>query len=140
MSVVNNISFSFARTLLGVVAVAALTSIASAETPLPMFSVGPKFQGTTGEALYRATCQGCHMEQGQGAKRVGAYPALAQNARLASADYALDVVLNGRKGMPAFGKVMTDEQIAAVVGYARSHFGNAYSDAIPPESVDKLRR
>ena len=79
------------------------------------------------------------MEQGQGAKRVGAYPALARNPRLASADYALDVVLNGRKGMPGFGKMMTDEQVAAVVNYARSHFGNAYSDLIAPESVRQLR-
>ena len=113
---------------------------ASAQTSMHMFSVGPKFQETSGEALYQATCQGCHMAQGEGAHWAGSYPALARNPRLASADYALNAVLNGQKGMPAFGKMMSDEQIAAVVGYARSHFGNRYPDTIQVESIKNLRR
>jgi mono/diheme cytochrome c family protein len=112
----------------------------SAQTSIQMFSAGPKFQETSGEALYQATCQGCHMAQGEGAHWAGSYPALARNPRLASADYAVNVVLNGQKGMPAFGKMMSDEQIAAVVGYARSHFGNEYPDTIRVEGIKDLRR
>lgn len=113
--------------------------VAFAQSPEPVFSVGPRFQESSGESIYRSTCQACHMAQGQGAKGAGAYPALAANPRLASAEYPLYVVINGQKGMPAFGKMMSDEQIAAVVGFARSNFGNAYADTIAPESVKKLR-
>ena len=139
----NNSITTFKHALLGL-SLGALASMgghafAQSPAPEPVFSVGPRFQESSGESIYRATCQGCHMAQGQGAKGGGAYPALASNPRLASPEYALYVVLNGQKGMPAFGKMMSDEQIAAVVGYARTHFGNQYPDAIPAESVRKLR-
>ena len=132
---------TFRRALLGLSfgAIAAMSGHAFAQSPEPAFSVGPRFQESSGESIYRATCQGCHMAQGQGAKGAGAYPALASNPRLASAEYPLYVVINGQKGMPAFGKMLSDEQIASVVGYARTHFGNQYADAIPAESVKKLR-
>ncbi len=42
--------------------------------------------------------------------------------------------------MPSFGKMLDDAQIAAVVGYVRTHFGNQYNDAITAENVAKLRR
>ncbi|HEX7867298.1 MAG TPA: cytochrome c [Variovorax sp.] len=130
------------RALLGL-SICALASVAGqaafAQSPEPAFSVGPRFQESSGESIYRATCQGCHMAQGQGAKGAGAYPALASNPRLASPEYPLYVVINGQKGMPAFGKMLSDEQIAAVVGYARTHFGNQYPEAVEAESVKKLR-
>ena len=31
--------------------------------------------------------------------------------------------------MPPFGRLMTDEQVAAVVNYIRTHFGNDYRRA-----------
>jgi mono/diheme cytochrome c family protein len=137
----NNNTTTFKRALLGLSfgALASLGGHALAQSPEPTFSVGPRFQEISGEAVYRATCQGCHMAQGQGAKGAGAYPALASNPRLASAEYPLYVVINGQKGMPAFGKMLSDEQIATVVGYTRTHFGNQYPDAVPVESVKKLR-
>jgi mono/diheme cytochrome c family protein len=138
----NNNTTTFKRALLGL-SLGALASVAGqaafAQSLEPVFSVGPRFQESSGEAIYRATCQGCHMAQGQGAKGAGAYPPLASNPRLASAEYPLYVVINGQKGMPAFGKMLSDEQIASVVGYARTHFGNQYPDAIAAESVKKLR-
>jgi len=115
---------SFFKRALLAVSLGALAATAFAQSPEPAFSVGPKFQELSGESIYRATCQGCHMAQGQGAKGAGTYPALASNPRLAAPEYPLYVVLNGQKGMPAFGKMLSDEQIAAVVDYARTHFGN----------------
>jgi mono/diheme cytochrome c family protein len=41
--------------------------------------------------------------------------------------------------MPPFGVMMNDEQIAAVVNYVRTHFGNAYKDAVIPEDVKVVR-
>jgi mono/diheme cytochrome c family protein len=143
----NNNLTTFKRALLGLSfgAIAAMSgqvfaqSQSPSQSPEPAFSVGPRFQESSGESIYRATCQACHMAQGQGAKGAGAYPPLASNPRLASAEYPLYVVINGQKGMPAFGKMLSDEQIASVVGYARTHFGNQYPDAISAESVKKLR-
>lgn len=105
----------------------------------PAFSAGSKFHQASGEALFHAICQGCHMPQGEGAKGAGAYPALAGNPRLAVADYPIYVVLRGQKGMPSFGNMLGDAQIAAVVSYARTHFGNQYPEPVTPESVAKLR-
>jgi mono/diheme cytochrome c family protein len=48
-------------------------------------------------------------------------------------------VINGRKAMPAFGDMLSDEQIASVVNYIRTNFGNHYSDAVTPARVKTLR-
>jgi len=37
-------------------------------------------------------------------------------------------VLRGNKAMPAFGRMLTDAQVAEVVGFISTHFGNAYAD------------
>jgi mono/diheme cytochrome c family protein len=49
------------------------------------------------------------------------------------------VVVNGSKGMPPFGKLLDDEQVAAVINYVRSHFGNSYPDSISPADVRSAR-
>jgi mono/diheme cytochrome c family protein len=38
-----------------------------------------------------------------------------------AAGYPVLVVVNGSKGMPPFGALLDDEQVAAVVNYVRSH-------------------
>jgi mono/diheme cytochrome c family protein len=104
-----------------------------------MLSSGGGFSEQDGESLYRASCQACHMSQGEGASGAGRYPPLANNARLASATYPVINVLHGRDGMPGFAGYMSDQQIAMVVNYARTHFGNNYPDAVTPDDVKKLR-
>ena len=42
--------------------------------------------------------------------------------------------------MPGFGDMMTDGQIAAVVNYLRTHFGNNYQDAVSTKDVKDVRR
>ena len=42
--------------------------------------------------------------------------------------------------MPPFGDMLTDQQVAAVVNYVRSHFGNAFADEEVSEFVDRIRR
>ncbi len=102
-------------------------------------SEGWQFIQTDGAALYRASCQACHMPQARGARGAGAYPALAKNPRVASASYVAYTVLKGRKGMPGFSWSMTDAQIAEVVNFVRSNFDNQYADAVTAEDVGKLR-
>ena len=92
-----------------------------------------------GAALYRAICQGCHMPDARGAQGAGMYTALAGNPKLASAAYPTLTVLQGRRAMPAFGDSLSDEQVAEVVNYVRSHFDNRYADTIRSEDVARLR-
>src|SRR5689334_4334296 len=79
-----------------------------------------------GEALYKSICQDCHLAGGRGAEGAGHYPALAKNPKLTEPGYPISVVTHGLKSMPAFGVAMSDQQIADVVNYIRTHFGNAY--------------
>jgi len=93
----------------------------------------------TGEALYKGVCQGCHMPDAKGAAGAGAYPALAGNKKLGAKAYPMLVVIRGQKAMPEFGSAFTDAQVANVVNYVRTHFGNDYKDAATPEDVKALR-
>jgi mono/diheme cytochrome c family protein len=97
------------------------------------------FDERTGEALWQGICQGCHMPGGQGAVGAGAYPRLAGDPRLASNLYPTMMVLNGQRAMPSFGGSLSDDQVAAVVNYLRTHFGNKYADPITPAQVKALR-
>ena len=92
-----------------------------------------------GEAIFKGVCQGCHMPNAQGAVGAGIYPALANNAKLEVAGYPVSVIIHGQKAMPAFGQAFDDKQIADVVNYIRSHFGNDYKDSVTPEDVRSAR-
>jgi mono/diheme cytochrome c family protein len=94
----------------------------------------------TGEAVFKGICQGCHMPDAKGAVGAGAYPALAGNIRLAAAIYPITVVVNGQRAMPNFGDDLSNEQIANVLNYIRTHFGNHYKDVISPAAVAAARR
>jgi len=119
---------------LAVAATLLLSSGANAQfgrpTPLPQ-------QG--GEAIYKGVCQDCHMPDARGAVGAGAYPALARNPKLEIAGYPIAVVIQGQKAMPAFGDAFSDQQIADVVNYVRTHFGNAYKDDVTQADVKGAR-
>ncbi|CAB3778139.1 Gluconate 2-dehydrogenase cytochrome c subunit [Paraburkholderia ultramafica] len=102
-------------------------------------SPGDRFTEKTGEALYNASCAGCHMPDGKGAQGAGHYPALADNPAVEAAPYVIVNVLHGRKGMPSFGDAMNDDQVAAVVNYTRTHFGNRFAGSVTPSEVRSLR-
>jgi len=102
-------------------------------------STGFAFSQTAGEELYANVCQGCHMPDGQGAVGAGAYPSLADDKALEAAGYPLYVVVHGRRGMPPVGMMMNDDQVAAVVNYVRTHFGNDYRDAVTAADVKAIR-
>ena len=123
--------------VLGLLAIAGAVDCALGADP--MLSPGFRFGEQTGEALYSNVCQACHMGNGEGAVGAGRYPALARNPKLETGDYATYVVLHGQKAMPPFGRLMTDEQVAAVVNYVRTHFGNDYPAPVTAEDVKKAR-
>jgi mono/diheme cytochrome c family protein len=104
------------------------------------FSSGYRFVEMSGEELFANVCQGCHMEDAGGASGAGSYPSLARNANLEASDYPVYLVLNGRRAMPPFADMMSDGQVAAVVNYLRTHFGNSYPDAVTAKDVRSVRR
>jgi mono/diheme cytochrome c family protein len=112
----------------------------AAPSPPPKPSArGGMFSQQSGEEIYKGICQGCHMPDAKGAIGAGAYPALAKDANLETAGYPVGVVVKGQKAMPAFAEYFTDEQIANVVNYVRTHFGNKYRDKVKPEDVKIMR-
>lgn len=88
-----------------------------------------------GGEIYRQICQACHMKGGTGATGAGKVPALAHNARLAVAAYPATIVAQGHGGMPWFSDILSPAQIASVVNYVRTHFGNHYQDALDAQTV-----
>ena len=120
-------------------AVPALADDAKSTPPPRPIPRGGAFTMQTGEELYKGVCQGCHMPDAKGAVGAGMYPSLAKNENLESAGYPAMVVLKGQKAMPDFGSSFSDEQIANVVNYIRTHFGNRYRDKITASDVHALR-
>jgi mono/diheme cytochrome c family protein len=115
-----------------------------------MFSAAT-LKTASGQEIFQHICQGCHMPDATGATGAGKYPALAGDTALASTEFMAITLLQGRRNMPAFGgngdmgmffavPTLTDEQIAAVINYVRSHFGNHFKGAITPVQVAALRR
>jgi len=80
------------------------------------------------------------MSDGRGATGAGTYPSLVGNGNLEASGYALGIVVNGQRGMPPFGAMLSDDQVAAVVNYVRTHFDNRYQDAVTAEDVRAVRR
>ena len=107
--------------------------------PQAPLSQGFRFTEATGEELFASACQGCHMPDGKGAVGAGTYPSLAQDRNLESGGYPVYVVVRGQRAMPPVGAMMSDAQVAAVVNYVRTHFGNQYPDAVSADDV-KLAR
>ena len=113
------------------------TGLSAAEPPL---SAGFIFAEKSGEQLFSSVCRGCHMSDAKGAAGAGTYPSLAGDQNLESSGYPIGVVVNGQRGMPAFGSMMSNDQIAAVVNYLRTHFGNRYQDEVTADDVKAVRR
>jgi mono/diheme cytochrome c family protein len=106
----------------------------------PALSTGFRFVEKSGEELFASVCRGCHMSDAKGAAGAGTYPSLAGNGNLEASGYPVEIVVNGQRGMPPFGAMMSDDQVAAVVNYLRTHFGNGYRDAVTAEDVRIVRR
>jgi mono/diheme cytochrome c family protein len=108
-------------------------------------------QTNSGQEIYQQICQGCHMPDAKGAAGAGRYPALAGDPALLSTKFMAVTILEGRRNMPKFGgngndglffvsPTLDDEQIAAVINYVRSHFGNHFKGTITPAEVKALRQ
>jgi mono/diheme cytochrome c family protein len=126
--------------LLPLIAPAALAQNAASDVSELGLSTGFKFTEDTGAKLYANVCQGCHMPDGKGAIGAGAYPSIASDKKLETGGYPIYIVVNGQRAMPPVGGMMNDDQVATVVNYVRTHFGNEYQDTVTAADVKAVRR
>jgi cytochrome c6 len=76
-----------------------------------------------GKALFARNCAACHQATGKGIP--GAFPALAGNGFVqGEASQVAAVLLKGRGGMPDFSPTLSDADIAEVLSFVRSAWGN----------------
>ena len=93
------------------------------------------YDAAKGKALFTANCAACHQANGEGLP--GAFPALKGNAAINDADPTTHIraVLHGLQGanvggvvysspMPAFGDTLSDADVANIIDYERSSWGN----------------
>ncbi|MDX8449483.1 c-type cytochrome [Mesorhizobium captivum] len=129
-----------------------LKSIAQDTAPDVQPSVPPS-EGSLlvslGKTVYDQRCASCHGAQGEGAPPH--YPPLAgnQSIQMQSAVNAIRMVLNGGYppgtsgnpmpyGMPPFAGTLSDNEVAAVVTYIRTSWGNRGA-AISASEANELR-
>ena len=94
-----------------------------------------------GEKVYTQNCVACHQANGKGIP--GAFPTLDGSA-MATKDKPghIDIVLNGSKknaAMAAWGKQLSDTDIAAVITYERNAWGNHTGDVVQPKDIKAAR-
>lgn len=90
-----------------------------------------------GGAMFQENCSACHQPKGEGVP--GAFPALAGNKFVTGDPKGpAYVVTHGRGGMPNFADDLSDKQVATILTFVRSAWGNT-APAIAPEVVASVR-
>ncbi|WP_043319829.1 cytochrome c oxidase subunit II [Microbulbifer sp. HZ11] len=90
-----------------------------------------------GEKIYNSACVACHQANGQGIP--GTFPAIA-GSKVATGpmDGHMSMVVNGsptNPAMQAFGAQLSEVDLAAVITYQRSAFGNNMGDTVQPIDI-----
>lgn len=107
----------------------------------PAKTTGSLKAGLDGQALYRANCQNCHQEHGEGLK--GAFPPL-KGSPIVNGDNLelyIDIIMNGYDARQEYGVMapvgtnmeFTEEHVAAIINYERSNWGNKGKQVTPAE-------
>jgi mono/diheme cytochrome c family protein len=121
------------------VCAALVFSAAAAAQGLSSMSRGWVFEEQGGEALFAHVCAACHQPDAKGATGAASYPALTDNKDLASAEYLETLLFNGQRAMPPLGWMMSDQQVADVINFVRTNFGNNYGDEVSAADVKAAR-
>lgn len=100
-----------------------------------------------GEQIYMARCLSCHQMNGQGVP--GVFPPLAESEWVTGEKPPLiGIILHGVMGemevngvtysgaMPPWGQYLSDEDVAALLTYIRSSWGNEASEVTTEEVTD----
>ncbi len=82
-----------------------------------------------GEKVFNANCAACHQASGTG-NAAAKIPALVGDPVVLGPSVAqIDVVLNGRNGMPSW-KALSDTDIASAITYTRNSWGNKAGEGL----------
>jgi mono/diheme cytochrome c family protein len=121
---------------------------------LTILALGASASAATGKAVYQANCAGCHQVTGKGVP--GAFPPLAGHftqllaAGAAGRSYVGHVALYGLQGsikvngqtyagvMPA-QQQLSDADLAAVLNYVATSFGNKWPAGQKPFTAAELK-
>ena len=116
-------------------AMAGSTTTASATASVSMTSPAGGYDAAKGATLFTANCAACHQANGEGLP--GAFPSLKGNAVVNDDDATMhiQVVLHGlhdtqvggvayASAMPPFGAMLSDAEVADIIDYERSSWGN----------------
>ncbi|GFO81429.1 MAG: hypothetical protein A49_10560 [Methyloceanibacter sp.] len=96
----------------------------------------PELATNTGAEVYRqGRCYVCHGALGYG----GVGPQFRGHDNLKDDKHVVGAILDGPGEMPAFADTLTNEQIAAVSTYIRTHWGNDYG-SVTPDRVAEIRK
>jgi mono/diheme cytochrome c family protein len=117
--------------------------------PSPVSAADPATM-KIGAQIYADECSGCHTANGKGT--LGIFPSLANSpiVQQTNPTSLLHVVLRGARSvgtekaptasaMPAFGWLLKDDQVAAVLTYIRNSWGNA-APAVSASEAGKARQ
>lgn len=89
-----------------------------------------------GEKAYNKTCAACHQVTGAGLPPM--FPALNGSA-IATGPVAghIGIVFNGKPGtaMAAFGKQLSEVDLAAIITYERNAWGNKLGEMVTPQDI-----
>ncbi|WP_437614128.1 c-type cytochrome [Erwinia sp. V71] len=126
-----------------------LRGVPASATPAPQGFTMEKARYDHAALSYEVNCSACHGLQGEGI--TGMVPAFAgNNAMQQDPTNMIHAMLRGARaphteerqtaaGMPAFDWKMDDQQIAEVLNYVRSSWGNKGSE-VTPQQVAELRK
>jgi cytochrome c oxidase cbb3-type subunit II len=105
-------------------------------------NAAPAFNGKT---LYSTNCQSCHQENGEGLK--GAFPPIKGSPIVNGEDLELyvDIIMNGYDARAEYGVMaavgtnmnFNEQQVAAIINYERSSWGNM-AKKVSPEEIKKI--
>ena len=94
-----------------------------------------------GKTLFQTNCAACHQANGKGIPNV--FVGLDGSPVATGPKQAhIDIVMNGKTGtaMQAFGKQLSDTDIAAVITYERNTWSNKTGEVIQPSEIKALRK
>lgn len=92
-----------------------------------------------GRQVFDDNCAACHMSDGKGNAAMGV-PAIAGGPVPNGPLHAhIELVLHGKGIMPAWGNILSDSDLAAVITYERNSFGNHGGGLVQPAEVAKVK-
>lgn len=91
-----------------------------------------------GETVYANNCSSCHMADGAGMP--GTFPAIAGSALVnGEMNAQVELMMNGKGMMPAFGQMLSAVDFAAVSTFIRNSLGNEVGDSMQPSEIQALQ-